>query len=144
MEVRHALQHLHRATWLVRSAGVLAQRSFGAKSSTCYGATSGQPLMEYHSHEAATEGAAHVNARSGGRWLEPYQCPSCGMWHLGQQHRRTPSIPCACLSRNGRPKALFFTRRDAERRSDLIWSEKGTHLSVYKCELGLGWHLTRG
>ena len=113
------------------------------KSETCFGRISGAPLTEYHSESQAEEGARYANAQNGGG-LVPYQCNACGYWHLSPRSRMTPSMPCLCVGRNGNPKALFFTFEDAQRRSELVRQEGGGHSTVYECELGLGWHLTKG
>ena len=52
-------------------------------------------------------------------------------------------MKCVCTNANGEPKALFYDRRTAERRADILRREKGWLLSTYECEYGLGWHLTK-
>lgn len=114
------------------------------KSRTCFGRATGQPLTEYASRRAAEEGMRHANARCGSAWLSPYQCGKCGQWHLAPDNGQAPTMHCACVAANGHPKTLFCTWSDAQRRADRLHSEAGIRTSVYKCELGLGYHLTRG
>ena len=112
-----------------------------SKSSTCFGKKSGEPLSEYSSACAAEDAARLATARNG-LLLEPYQCSECGYFHLAPRDRATPSMPCLCLSSAGTPKALFFSRGDAERRAAILLRERGKRLNVHRCEYGLGWHLT--
>ena len=113
------------------------------KSPYCVGSISGQLLTEYSSRTEALTGAAFANAQHGNA-LEPYHCTSCGMWHLSPRSRATPSMPCACTTASGKPKALFLSLADALRRSEIVRQEQGTVTEAYRCELGLGWHLTKG
>ena len=55
-------------------------RSYPEKSETCSSST-GAPLTEYYSSDAAQRGAFHVIERYG-TVLEPYQCDQCSLWHL--------------------------------------------------------------
>jgi len=114
------------------------------KSSTCFGRATGQALTEYETRDAAEEGALHAGARSGSNWLAPYLCSSCGMWHLAPTHsvRRAPT-PCVCVSGSGKPKALYVDWGDAQRQCDRIRADTGSHVVVYECDRGLGYHLTK-
>ena len=113
------------------------------KSTTCYGVATGQPLTEYHSEAEAFEGAAYARARSG-MSMVPYHCSACGCWHLAPRDRQTPSMKCVCVGASGEPKTLFASERDATRRANFLRRERGVDMSVYPCEYGFGWHLTRG
>ena len=115
-----------------------------AKSATCIGKTSGKPLTEYLSKGEAQEGANHAGSRYGRR-LVPYQCGTCGLWHLAPENRQTPSTSCpVCTGVNGTPKDSYRNRQEAQRRADILRQEQGAALRVYACEHGYGWHLTRG
>lgn len=56
-------------------------RSAPEKSATCASSSTGAPLTEYYSEEAARRGANHVADRWG-TILEPYECDRCSLWHL--------------------------------------------------------------
>ena len=114
------------------------------KSATCIGKTSGKPLTEYLSKGEAQKGADHAGSRYGRR-LVPYQCGTCGLWHLAPENRQTPSTSCPlCTGANGTPKDSYRNRQEAQRRADILRQEQGAALRVYACEHGYGWHLTRG
>ena len=113
------------------------------KSKTCIGKTSGEPLTEYDSREAADEGAAYANKTYRSN-LAPYQCDKCGKWHLSPKSRMTPSTTCPfCKGSNGQPKEAYHSRSDAKRRANISRKERGVSLQVYKCEHSDTWHLTR-
>lgn len=136
----------HRVLSVARPLAVARAPLFGEpahKSASCYGKATGEPLTAYPTEQHALEGAAWARARSGLR-LDPYHCHACGQWHLAPRDRHTPSVKCACLGASGEPKSLFASREHAQRRANILKRERGVSMSVYPCELGLGWHLTRG
>ena len=51
------------------------------KSTTCFGKQTGRPLTEYDSEYDALDGADYANSKYGQN-LVPYQCDTCGLWHL--------------------------------------------------------------
>lgn len=113
------------------------------KSATCTGKMSGEPVTEYYSEEEAREGADYANATYQSN-LVPYQCSRCGLFHLAPQHRQTPSRTCrSCAGANGKPKEAYASQEDAERRAEILRSEQGVNLRVYRCDYGNGWHLTK-
>ena len=113
------------------------------KSTTCFGKKTGKPLTEYLTQQEAQEGADHVNGSYGNK-LVPYPCRECGMWHLSPSDRQTPSTKCShCTGKNGNAKDSYQSCEDAQRRADILRKEQGASLSVYACEHGNGWHLTR-
>jgi len=115
-----------------------------SKSPTCIGKKSGKPLIEYTSEEDALEGAEYSRERYGTRMV-PYQCDTCGMWHLSPEGRQTPSSKCPiCRGADGKPKDSYQTEDDAWKRARILRKEQGAVLRVYRCEHGHGWHLTRG
>lgn len=114
------------------------------KSPTCVGKKSGKPLTEYASLAEAEDGAAHAN-KAYRQNLVPYQCDTCGLWHLSPKSRQTPSTTCRfCTGADGSPKEAYRSQRDAERRAGILRKEQGVSLKVYKCEYSDAWHLTRG
>ena len=116
----------------------------GMKSQTCIGKSSGKPLSEYDSQREAQEGADHARSAYG-RKMSPYQCDTCGQWHLGAENRQTPSTKCpVCTGTDGKPKETYRNESEAQRRADILRKEQGAELRVYSCEKGHGWHLTKG
>jgi len=113
------------------------------KSETCIGKTSGKPLTEYPSKQEAQEGADHARSRYGHK-LVPYQCDTCGLWHLAPENRQTPSTKCpVCTGADGKPKDSYRSQSEAQRRADILRREQGAELRVYACEHKHGWHLTK-
>lgn len=103
----------------------------------------GEALTEYSSEPEAVDGANYVNQKYDNN-LTPYQCDSCNLWHLSPKNRQTPSKKCySCKDGNGRLKALYQTKTDAKRRSEILYKERGVHLTVYSCPSSNGWHLTK-
>lgn len=112
------------------------------KSETCVGSQSSKSLTEYDSKMEAQEGADYANQRYH-KNLIPYQCNRCGLWHLAPESRQTPSAPCQyCRGKDGKPKASYQSKDDAERRAGILRKEQGVSLKVYPCKHGSGWHLT--
>ena len=114
------------------------------KSETCVGKATGKPLTEYDSLAEAEEGADHAN-RTYKRNLVPYECETCGKWHLAPKSRQTPSVKCPyCKGANGQAKDAYRNQSEAKRRADILKKEQGVTLKVYKCDYSETWHLTRG
>jgi len=114
------------------------------KSATCVGKKTGKPLTEYYSEREARDGAEHARRKYKSD-LVPYQCDTCGMWHLSPTNRQTPSRKCTrCAGADGKLKESYKSEADAQRRADILRREQGAALRVYPCEHGNGWHLTRG
>jgi hypothetical protein len=112
------------------------------KSEICF-KKDGKPLSTYLSEHEAIDGANHVRMNHGIHLL-PYECSRCGHWHLSPKERHTPSKTCIyCPDSRGRPKELYETREDAERRAEIIAEEQGIWLRVYSCRYQTGWHLTK-
>lgn len=114
------------------------------KSFTCVGKTSGLPVTEYDSLEEAWDGAEYASAAHQNE-LVPYQCNRCQLFHLAPKNRQTPSRTChSCAGADGRPKEAYASLQDAQRRADILRSERGIFLRAYQCDYGSGWHLTKG
>ncbi len=110
----------------------------------CTSKQTGKLLAVYDSEYEARQGADYANSAYGND-LVPYQCRSCGRWHLSPKSRQTLSSKCPdCTDRSGRRKDLYATREDAERRADILCRERGVSLGVYRCPYHDGWHLTKG
>ena len=113
------------------------------KSQTCVGKATGKPLTEYDSLAEAEEGAAYAKKHYKSS-LIPYACETCGKWHLSPKSRQTPSEKCRfCTGANGQAKEAYESRKDAQRRADILRREQGVSLKVYACEYSDKWHLTR-
>jgi len=113
------------------------------KSSTCF-KKNGEPLSTYFSEYEANEGASNANDQYG-LDLSPYNCSTCGNWHLSPKDRQTQNKVCAyCTDSNGSHKALYNTFEGASNRAEFIKKERGIILKVYKCPYQNGWHLTKG
>ena len=113
------------------------------KSQTCVGKKTNKPLTEYDSLPEAEEGAAYAkkNYKSD---LIPYECGTCGKWHLSPKSRQTPSEKCPfCKGTNGLAKEAYQSRSNAQRRADILRKEQEVSLKVYPCEHSDKWHLTR-
>ena len=113
------------------------------KSETCIGKATGKPLTEFDSLLEAQEGADYANKTYRSN-LTPYACETCGMWHLSPKNRQTPSEKCPfCKGADGQMKDAYQSRKDAQRRADILRQEQGVSLKVYACEHSDKWHLTR-
>ena len=110
---------------------------------TCLAKKTGRPLSVYLSKAEAQEAARHVK-KTYGHSLTAYRCDSCGQWHLSPKERQTPSQPCPhCRGSDGKAKAAYRTEMDARQRAKILAKEQGVNLTVYACEFGQGWHLTK-
>jgi hypothetical protein len=113
------------------------------KSETCFSKKSGQALTEYHCEEEAIC-AAEYSKDYYGNDLVPYQCHKCSFWHLSPRARQTPSHKCMhCTGGDGISKDTYMTKKDAIKRSDILYDEQGINLKMYRCKYSDGWHLTK-
>lgn len=113
------------------------------KSETCFGKATGKPLSEYFSENEAQDAAMYVNEAHDCDMV-PYNCKKCGMWHLSPRDRHTPSEKCSnCTDGDGKPKRIYRTREDAERRAEILKRERSVQLRVYECPYNNGYHLTK-
>ncbi|MCS0048981.1 MULTISPECIES: hypothetical protein [Vibrio diabolicus subgroup] len=116
----------------------------GRKSETCFSKKTGTPLTAFDNEIEAQQGADYANFQYG-HDLAPYKCDKCGLWHLSPKDRHTPSKTCNyCTDRNGRPKELYRSQKDAVTRAKIILQESGIYLNAYECHQYIGWHLTKG
>ncbi len=77
--------------------------------------------------------------------LYPYQCETCGLWHLAPQESRVAfrEHACSCVDSLGNGKRLYDTREDAEKSRASSEEARNLSLRVYPCPDGGGWHLTK-
>jgi hypothetical protein len=109
------------------------------KSTTCKG-PKGQFLDEYLSQSAAVHGADEIKKQYG-HDLAPYQCRTCGYWHLIPIESRKQCYQCTDSALF--LKDIYATRDDAQSTADRIRKEKRIQLYPYKCPHGSGWHLSK-
>ncbi|MBN2789121.1 MAG: hypothetical protein JXR69_02915 [Candidatus Delongbacteria bacterium] len=114
----------------------------GAKSSTCF-SRKGKPLTEYFTELEAEDSASFIRQEHNNNMV-PYRCEKCGLWHLAPSDRQTPSRKCRfCTDSKGKPKELYFSKDDAQRRAEILFKEQGVRLKVYECPENDGFHLTK-
>ena len=110
----------------------------------CKSKRSGRPLSSYFSKADAQEAADYGRKNYRSAKLKPYKCDRCGSWHLAPQDRHTPSETCTvCRGSDGKLKESYPTPEIAQRRAKILRREQGVELTVYECEHGKGWHLTK-
>ncbi len=113
------------------------------KSETCFSKSNGNALSVYSSSDEALNSATYTNNKYG-RNLIPYQCDRCNLWHLSPKSRYTQSTECTiCTDRNGSLKQLYISKRDAQKRANILFEENGILLNVYSCPHESGFHLTK-
>ena len=113
-------------------------------SPTCTTRKTGRPLSEYDTKAEAQSAANYANKNFQNTSMIPYKCNVCGFWHLTPDERQTPSETCPkCKGSDGQLKEAYKTKADAEKRAQLLRKDQGLVLTVYKCEHGYGWHLTK-
>ncbi|UYM15471.1 hypothetical protein [Endozoicomonas euniceicola] len=113
------------------------------KSDTCFSKTTGQPLSVYDNEYDAISAAEHSELFYD-KEMFPYFCDVCSNWHLTPKSRYTPSSECpVCVGSDGRPKQSYRNEKEARLRAEILCDEQGLQLSVYECEMGYGWHLTK-
>ncbi len=108
------------------------------KSITCTSSRTQKPLTEYDSKHEADMVAARYEG------MVSYHCSCCDKWHLSPQYNQTRSRPCPwCTGRDGKSKQSYPTKQVAQRRAHIIQSKRYVTLTVYECQWGEGWHLTK-
>lgn len=96
----------------------------------------GKPRRAYPNRASAEEGAQYVLHCYGNRMV-PYRCDRCRDWHLCPAERHTPGHHCHSCS-----KQAYESEEAAERRAEILATERGVWLRVYECPHYEGWHLT--
>lgn len=116
------------------------------KSTMCMSTQSGKPLSEYHSEYEAQDGAEYAESKHNLK-LHPYQCETCGLWHLSPRIRNKSNSDstgsCSCTDRHGYSKELYNLKETAKDIASSLSKEKKFRLRVYQCPHGHGWHLTK-
>lgn len=108
----------------------------------CISPKTGKIRKSYWTKELAAM-AAKLQPSSYGE-QSPFQCDSCGEWHLTPTSHHTPSKTCEyCTDENGGSKQLYLTNEAAKKRAKIISLERGVILNVYECPYNKGWHLTK-
>ena len=109
------------------------------RSTTCKG-NNGQYLEEYHSQTAASIAAEEIQKAYGNK-LSPFQCRSCGYWHLGVVSTR---LQCMLCTDGGLfLKDLYASKEEAQSTASWLRKERKIELYPYKCPHSNGWHLTK-
>ena len=122
-----------------RSLQLRHEKSQPMRSTTCKG-NNGQYLEEYHSQTAAAIASEEIQ-KTYGNTLTPFQCRSCGYWHLGAVNTR---LQCMLCTDSGLfLKDLYASREEALSTAAYIRRERKVHLYPYKCPHTNGWHLTK-
>ena len=113
------------------------------KSETCFSKRTGLPLTVYTT-EAQAEASALYEKTMRGSMLYPYLCDKCGYYHLApiESKLNVKRNACSCLDSQGRHKALYLTREDAEKQRTKSEKEQHIVLKIYSCNEGKGFHLT--
>lgn len=113
------------------------------KSDTCFSKRTNQPLSVYYCEEEAYSAASYERLTRGIS-LYPYLCNKCQLYHLAPEESRlnVKHNACFCRDSNGKPKAWYLTKEDAEKQREKSEHEQHIRLKIYECEQHLGFHLT--
>src|SRR5687767_2456829 len=109
------------------------------RSNTCKGPNN-QFLEEYHSQTEASIAAEELQ-KLYGKSLSPYQCRTCGYWHLSSVNSRKQCH--LCMDSSLFHKDIYSTREEAEKTALWLRKEKKVQVYPYRCPHGSGWHLTK-
>ena len=109
----------------------------------CINKSTGKPLSAYDKKKEADESAKYAKKNFGTN-LYAYQCEKCGKYHLAPKDSKieVKHDACSCRDSNGKPKALYGSKKDAEKQQEKSQVEQNIKLRVYKCPDGKGYHLT--
>lgn len=109
----------------------------------CKSKTTGKALSVYETEKEAKENAKY-SKKEFKLDLYPYKCEKCGKWHLAPKDSKieVKQNACSCRDTNGKPKALYATKKDAEKQLKNSEKEQKVKLYVYKCPDKKGYHLT--
>lgn len=111
--------------------------------SKCVSKTTGKELSVYKTKKEAIESAKYTK-KAHNLDLYPYECEKCGNWHLAPKSSKikVKKNACPCTDSNGNPKALYGSKKDAEKQRKKSEVEQHINLRVYKCPHKSGYHLT--
>lgn len=109
----------------------------------CVNKSTGKPLSVYETKKEADESAKY-SKKNFKIDLYAYKCENCGKYHLAPKDSKisVKHDACSCLDSNGKPKALYGSKKDAEKQMEKSSVEQHIKLRVYKCPDGKGYHLT--
>ena len=112
---------------------------FSHKSNTCF-SKNGTALSVYDTYDEAQKSADYQSSNTN---FTPYQCSTCGKYHLKPTEFYCQKIisRCSCRDHKGNTKDTYATFQDAEKMVN-IRKQAGVILYVYKCPEGKGFHLT--
>lgn len=109
----------------------------------CISKNTGKPLSAYETEKEAKESAKY-SKKEFKLDLYPYKCENCGKYHLAPKASKisVKQDACSCTDTNGKPKALYATKKDAEKQQKNSEKEQKVKLYIYKCPDKKGFHLT--
>lgn len=109
----------------------------------CISKTTGKALSAYDTEKEAKESAKY-SKKEFKIDLYPYKCENCGKYHLAPKESKisVKQNACSCTDTNGKTKALYATKKDAEKQRIKSEEEQKVKLYIYKCQDGKGYHLT--
>lgn len=109
----------------------------------CVSKATGKPLSAYETEKEAKESAKY-SKKEFKLDLYPYKCENCGKYHLAPKESKikVEQNACSCRDTNGKPKALYATKKDAEKQQANSEKEQKVKLYIYKCPDKKGFHLT--
>ncbi|MCQ2600584.1 MAG: hypothetical protein MJ184_04410 [Treponema sp.] len=109
----------------------------------CINKNTGKPLSAYDTEKEAKESAKY-SKKEFKLDLYPYKCEKCGKYHLAPKASKidVQKNACSCTDTNGKPKALYATKKDAEKQRVKSESEQKVKLYIFKCPEKKGFHLT--
>lgn len=110
---------------------------------SCISKATGKPLSAYETEKEAKESAKY-SKKEFKLNLYPYKCENCGKYHLAPKASKitVKQNACSCTDTNGKPKALYGSKKDAEKQQINSEKEQKVKLYVYKCPEKRGYHLT--
>lgn len=110
---------------------------------SCISKATGKPLSAYETEKEAKESAKY-SKKEFKLNLYPYKCENCGKYHLAPKASKitVKQNACSCTDTNGKPKALYGSKKDAEKQQINSEKEQKVKLYIYKCPEKRGYHLT--
>lgn len=132
---------------------IVAAMAFGTNGihtidllATCFGKSSGTPLLEFEKEHTTREQGRQSQAKYG-KPRYPYECPNCGKWHL------TPHAPYSAptaspksttfQSSHGQGHAQYATQHEARRAANFVCTLLSTDMVPYQClKCRQYWHLS--
>lgn len=109
----------------------------------CISKATGKELKAYSTKKEAEE-SARYSKKKYNMDLYPYVCDKCGKYHLAPKSSKinVKHNACSCRDSNGNPKALYGSKKDAQKQLEKSQKEQHVKLRIYKCPEKHGYHLT--